>query len=976
MRKRSSFGSVLALMALMACTQQWFGEVSGDALPGGTVDLEVDVRYIWSVRGPLEIALCTALPTGWEAPTLSATRGSERTPISSAPNETFTAEAEESFPLSGQTWHCMATAPQEGHPDGGAERGHVIVTLAIPAGASGRYSVTTLGGTFGNVGLGEEWNWGDPTEHLLLVDVESMETFESWSQGSLGPDPEGLLPPSHFLSIRAIGYGDGRFLASDGDFLYSSATGENWLSREEELVDFIYDDDSSWIALRPSSIVGMSFVDGAPVFEERVTLTGSADYFMGIAKSSAGFAAITSRGMVYRSSDGTDWTEIVEEPLLEIVGGATGFLTFSETGVRRSSDGSTWTKVDLGTTRLDTAAYGNGRWIGISRDDHDHPLHVSLDGGESWAPLRSAQAREGFAPKTVSFMDGRFVLGSESSSIWVGSGTSGWVETPTGNSDGLSVFAESDDVVVGGSRWRLLARAIKRAPAVPEIRTSMVPGAESGELYLAPLDVAYGKGAIALRVVGGALPPGVELDEDVLVGVPLSAGSFEFTVEARDEAGQASTRALAIEVEQGGPKLPDLEALYVRAVGSTLVELPILFGVGPFEAEISGGTLAPEVSIDGRKVLAVFTVSGWTEGTVEIFVKDSEGRVEQRTYDVLAVDAPSIEAGPRALAKLGEDYEWSFTATGDAGGYRWSVDGALPEGVEPSMDDERFVLSGTVAGSVGSFPFTVIVEDAAGWTVELEAEIEVIEAARISSSELPVAAVNEPYQAVLQASKGLAPYTWETSGELPAGFEWSTDEAAGTLTLHGETEEEGEFPLTVTLRDASGTVAPTPISLIVGVRPVPRAVELGAAQVGVAFEASFMASGGKRPYEFSLSGELPRGVTFTTEGKVGILAGIPEEAGEFAFRVRVTDADGLMASFRPMTLEVAPAAETPGEPGGEDPGGEDPGEKNPDGEDPAEKPGKKKPTKKSSGGGCGAAGGASLLPLAWVVVLARLRRRR
>lgn len=69
------------------------------------------------------------------------------------------------------------------------------------------------------------------------------------------------------------------------------------------------------------------------------------------------------------------------------------------------------------------------------------------------------------------------------------------------------------------------------------VSTSPLPFGAVGESYTFELDAPY---AEEFSLVGGALPPGVSMDEDgVLTGAPTADGSFEFTVRATNEYGYA-----------------------------------------------------------------------------------------------------------------------------------------------------------------------------------------------------------------------------------------------------------------------------------------------------------------------------------------------------------------------------------------------------------------------------------------------------
>ncbi|MCM2293788.1 putative Ig domain-containing protein, partial [Allorhizobium sp. BGMRC 0089] len=85
----------------------------------------------------------------------------------------------------------------------------------------------------------------------------------------------------------------------------------------------------------------------------------------------------------------------------------------------------------------------------------------------------------------------------------------------------------------------------------------------------------------------------------------------------------------------------------------------------------------------------------------------------------------------------------------------------------------------------------------------------------------------------------------------------------------------------------------------------PAAGTLPNGTVGNAYSQTFAASGGTAPYQFTLSGDQPSGVTLNTS--TGVFSGTPTTAGTYRPTVIVTDANNSQASFS-FTWTVAPAA--------------------------------------------------------------------
>lgn len=75
---------------------------------------------------------------------------------------------------------------------------------------------------------------------------------------------------------------------------------------------------------------------------------------------------------------------------------------------------------------------------------------------------------------------------------------------------------------------------------------------------------------------------------------------------------------------------------------------------------------------------------------------------------------------------------------------------------------------------------------------------------------------------------------------------------------------------------------------------------------GIAFSAQILASGGQAPYSYSLvNGALPEGIVLGSE--TGLLSGIPVNAGDFPYSIRVTDAYGTTEDIDcTLKIELAP----------------------------------------------------------------------
>lgn len=249
---------------------------------------------------------------------------------------------------------------------------------------------------------------------------------------------------------------------------------------------------------------------------------------------------------------------------------------------------------------------------------------------------------------------------------------------------------------------------------------------------------------------------------------------------------------------------------------------------------------------------------------------------------------------------LGVAYEVGLYARGGPLPISWSVsEGSLPTGV--NLDATGGILSG-VPTAEGLFDFTL---RASSGTAFSERQFSV----RITSPTVQIAIATQglrsaiagrPYQVDLAAVGGVPPYRWTTIGGVPAGMT-----LAETGRFEGSPATPGQFPITFSVQDDLMSTAT--IQLVLNVvspgqsiqiqqTPLPNAV-VGEPFCSTENKVTFSARNGIEPYTWSLTGNLPMGMTFN---EMGELCGTPVLAGAYDLTVRAQDSTGLFdtALFR------------------------------------------------------------------------------
>jgi hypothetical protein len=232
----------------------------------------------------------------------------------------------------------------------------------------------------------------------------------------------------------------------------------------------------------------------------------------------------------------------------------------------------------------------------------------------------------------------------------------------------------------------------------------------------------------------------------------------------------------------------------------------------------------------------------------------------------------------------------TLSATGGTGPFSWSATG-LPNGMSLSSAG---VLTGTPIQH-GSFSVQVTVLDSSATpltrTTTFPLSINPAPLA-LSTTSLAPATIGTPYTQTIAATGGVAPYNWSATG-LPADL--TINQATGTIS--GTPTAAGTSQVTITVTDDAGQVKSAQITIVVDPLDLTVPVEhqtLPGGQVGQAYSASIVVAGGMPPYSFTLTGNLPEGLTLNPT--TGAITGTPTKAQTSTFSVTIEDSTLLPQS--------------------------------------------------------------------------------
>ncbi len=448
---------------------------------------------------------------------------------------------------------------------------------------------------------------------------------------------------------------------------------------------------------------------------------------------------------------------------------------------------------------------------------------------------------------------------------------------------------------------------VTRAPVAVMMSTNPVISAQDVELSRFEVSLAAGETVTATRTV--TIPAGTNSGNYHLGVLADPANAVRELSESNNGRAADGTVAVA-----GGALTILTDLLPTGSVRVTYVGLLVASGGASsnYTWDIAQGSLPAGIGLVpatgelfGRPTLAEcqnFTARVMSGG---------ETATRALTLCVSEPQAP-LTLVSRAVppAVVGQEYAFQLIATG--GGmnpsYAWSATG-LPDGL--AMDP-----SGKISGSpaeAGSPAFTATVMAGAN-TASREFTLEVRDNANllIIPRVLSTARFGEPYSEQLEATGGVAPFTWvRDAGSLPVGLELTP-----MGEIRGTPMQVGRFRLVVQARD-SGAGRPARDSNTFELTVVDpggfriKTATIADAIVDEGYDVTIEAEGGLPPYEWTLvEGRLPPGLlsSINTVNNGLRIAGQPTEVGTSNLLVRVRDRQGREAlqAFALTVVEPPP----------------------------------------------------------------------
>ena len=424
------------------------------------------------------------------------------------------------------------------------------------------------------------------------------------------------------------------------------------------------------------------------------------------------------------------------------------------------------------------------------------------------------------------------------------------------------------------------------------ITTSTLPNGTVGSGYSATLAATGGTAPYTWSIASGGLPAGLSLGTTgTISGTPTTAANYTFSVTATDSAGlktmcsysMAIVAPVSVSVSPTSASVPVAQTQQFSATVSGTSNTGVSWTVnGVAGGDSTMGTVSTSGLYTAPKTVP--------SSTVMVAAVSAADTAKSGKAPVTVVPAVSVSISPiTASIQVGQNQQFSATVSGTSNtGVTWNVNGVA--GGNSTVGTVSTSGLYTAPSTAPTSPVTVAAVSVADATKSAQAAVTVISGLAITTTALPNGNQGVAYSATLSATGGTAPYSWSIlSGLLPQGVSLTTTTGA----ISGTPTTSGTYNVAVQVTDAAGHQSSKSFSLVIAAALTITTTALPGGTVGVAYSATLAATGGctTSSYVWSVSGQLPPGLTFSTSGS---LSGMPTTAGKYSFGIQVMDCSGAV----------------------------------------------------------------------------------
>jgi len=451
------------------------------------------------------------------------------------------------------------------------------------------------------------------------------------------------------------------------------------------------------------------------------------------------------------------------------------------------------------------------------------------------------------------------------------------------------------------------------APPTLTLTCTLPATAEVGLNYTgAACTATGGTPGYTFSISSGSLPAGLTISPSTgaISGTPSASGTFSFTVKVSDSGSQSATQVVNNFTVLAALTLT-CTAPSSGVVGSSYsANCNAAGGTSPYTYAKASGSLPGGLALNTTNGAITGTLSAAGTFTFTVSVTDTGNPAQtaaSQSITVTAIPVLTISTTSLPNAIVGVPYSASCSATGGTTPYTFVTSaGSLPGGL--ALNATNCAITGTPTAS-GPFNFAIKVSDSGTPTQQTATQplsITAYPALGVSTTSVPNGSVGLYYAFTLGTQNGTAPFTWSVvSGTVPPGLT-----ANSTGLINGTPTTVGSYTFTVKVTDSgspsqSATQTFTGVTIAAGLTITTTSLPSGI--VGTSYSATLSASpNGVSPYNWSISGSLPAGLTLNT--RTGSITGSPTSFGTFNFIVKVADSSTPNAQVATQALSISIAA--------------------------------------------------------------------
>jgi hypothetical protein len=363
-------------------------------------------------------------------------------------------------------------------------------------------------------------------------------------------------------------------------------------------------------------------------------------------------------------------------------------------------------------------------------------------------------------------------------------------------------------------------------------------GASTGTAYPStPIVVAGGSGTKTFTISAGSLPAGLAMSTSgVITGTPTgTAGTSNFTVHVADQSSTPASINGAFSITVGGASITWVTPTagtqtYTVGTPITPIALSATGGTGAITYSVNSGSLPQGLQIVGNQVTGTPTAPTAGAGNIVTFLATDSATPTPATAVspsvTLIVESVLTITTPNSLptATPNTAYNQSLAASGGTGsGYTWTVtSGATGANSLASLNlsvSSAGVVSGTPT-TTGTANFTIQVKDSSNNTVSASLSVSTSATLALPApnpSSLGTAGITLSYIGAVNATGGIAGYTWTVNGtpvptngsslSLTDSLSVSNSGGSASLSAGGTPTATGSVSFTASVKDSTGAVA-------------------------------------------------------------------------------------------------------------------------------------------------------------------------